>query len=139
MINFFDINAIVLLPLITAFIITALLTFFTIKLVKKLGLLDDPKLHKHPGIIHTKPIPRGGGIALFFGAFITSLFFIPFTNPIIAIFFAAFLALSIGLIDDKLNAKSKDVSPYLRFLINILKAVIFVGSGVSIHFITKPF
>jgi UDP-GlcNAc:undecaprenyl-phosphate GlcNAc-1-phosphate transferase len=57
----------------------------------------------------------------------------------IAIFFAAFLALVIGLIDDKLNAQAKDVSPYLRFCINILTAVIVVGSGVSIHFITNPF
>ncbi len=38
-----------------------------------------------------------------------------------------------------LNAKSRDVSPYIRFLINILTAVIVVGSGISIHFITNPF
>ena len=107
--------------------------------MKKIGLVDDPKLHKHPAIIHTKPIPRGGSIPLFLGAFIAALIFIPLTKTLTAILFASFLALTIGLIDDRLNAKSKDASVYLRFLINILAAVIVVGSGISIHFITNPF
>ena len=136
--NFFS-NDIILLPFVASFITTILLTFISIKVIKKLGLIDDPKLHKHPAIIHTKPIPRGGGIPLFLGAFISSLFFIPLSPTIIAIFSASFLALIIGVIDDKLNAQSKDISPYLRFLINILTAVIVVASGVSIHFITNPF
>jgi len=55
-----------------------------------------------------------------------------------AIFFAALLVLSIGIIDDKLNAKSKDVSPYIRFFVLILSAIIVVASGVSIPFITNP-
>src|SRR5882672_2878942 len=109
------ITTVAFLPFIIALAATSILTFLFIPISKKLGLLDDPKLHKHPGIIHTKPIPRGGGIPLFFGTLIASLVFIPFTNTTVAIFFAAFLALSIGLIDDKLNAQSKDVSPYLRF------------------------
>jgi UDP-GlcNAc:undecaprenyl-phosphate/decaprenyl-phosphate GlcNAc-1-phosphate transferase len=128
-----------LLPFFTALLITTILTFLSIPLVKKLGLIDDPKLHKHPGIIHTKPIPRGGGIPLFLGAFLSSIFFIPFNQTFFAIFFASFLALGIGLIDDKLNAKSKDVSPYFRFLVLILSAIIVVASGVSILFITNPF
>jgi UDP-GlcNAc:undecaprenyl-phosphate GlcNAc-1-phosphate transferase len=107
--------------------------------MKKIGLVDNPKIHKHPAIIHTKPIPRGGGIPLFLGALITGLLVLPKTPITIAVFFAAFLALAIGIIDDKLNAKGKDVPPYLRFLINILTAVIVVGSGVSIRFITNPF
>jgi UDP-GlcNAc:undecaprenyl-phosphate/decaprenyl-phosphate GlcNAc-1-phosphate transferase len=126
------------LPFITALIVTTVLTFITIPLVKKYKLLDDPKMHKHPAIIHTKPIPRGGGLPLFFGVLLTSLFFLPFNQTTIAIFVAAFLTLTIGLIDDKLNSKSKDVSPYIRFFINILCAVIVVASGVSINFITNP-
>ncbi len=129
----------VLLPFLTAFIATTILTPIAIRFIKKFGLLDDPTRHKHPAIIHSKPIPRSGGIPLFLGVLIASIFFIPFTSTTLAIFFAAFLALVIGVIDDKLNAQAKDVSPYLRFFINILTAVIVVGSGVSIHFITNPF
>lgn len=127
------------LPFIIALFVTTVLTFFTIPIAKKYGLLDDPKKHKHPAIIHTRPIPRSGGFPLFFGVFITSLFFIIFNQTTIAIFLAAFLALIIGLIDDKLNSQSKDLSPYLRFLINFITAIIVVFSGVTIHFITNPF
>jgi UDP-GlcNAc:undecaprenyl-phosphate GlcNAc-1-phosphate transferase len=132
-------NDVVLLPFLVSFLATVILTPFSIKLMKRLGLLDDPKIHKHPGIIHKNPIPRGGGLPLFLGVFIAAIFFLPFNQTTTAIFFAAFLALVIGLIDDKLNSQAKDVSPYLRFCINILTAIIVVGSGVSIHFITNPF
>lgn len=139
MTNIQDFYTLAFVPFLTAVLLTIGFTFFAIKLSNRFGLIDDPKLHKHPGIIHTKPIPRGGGIPLFLGAFVSCLLFIPFTNTLTAIFLAAFLALVIGVVDDKLNAQSKDVSPYLRFLINILTAVIVVGSGVAINFITNPF
>lgn len=134
-----DLFQIAYLPFVTAFASTALITYLLIGVIKKMGLIDDPKIHKHPGIIHSKPIPRGGGIPLFLGALVSAILFIPMTKTTIAIFFAAFLALAIGVIDDKLNAKSRDVSPYLRFLVNILTAVIVVGSGISINYITNPF
>ncbi len=131
--------SLVLVPFLLAFIITACLTPLAIKYMKKFGMIDHPKVHKHPAIVHTKPTPRGGGIPLFCGALITGLLVLPITKITVSIFFAALLALVIGIIDDKLNAKSKDVSPYLRFLVNILTAIIVVGSGVSIKFITNPF
>ena len=133
--SFIDVS---FLPFITALAITTVITFLTIPLVKKFKLIDDPKLHKHPAIIHTRPIPRGGGIPLYFGVLFTSIFFIPFNQITFAVFFAAFLALAIGLIDDKLNAQSKDISPYIRTLVQFLTAIIVVSSGVSMHFITNP-
>lgn len=131
--------SLVLLPFLLSFCITVFLTIISIKLMKRLGLVDNPKIHKHPAIIHTRIIPRGGGVPLFFGALITGLLVLPITKITISIFFAALLAMIIGVIDDKLNAKARDVSPYLRFFINILTAIIIVASGVSIRFITNPF
>lgn len=129
----------VLLPLVTAFAETALLTKLFIPFMKRFGLMDDPKRHKHPAMIHTTPIPRGGGISLFLGCLIGAFLMIPITPISIAIFSAAAIALIVGVIDDKLNGQSKDVSPYLRFFIQILTAIIVVASGVSTHFITSPF
>lgn len=123
-----------MLPLLIAFIITVLVTPFSLRIIRKLGLVDDPKIHKHPGIIHKKPIPRGGGIPFFIGILITGLFFLPLTKPVIALLIAAFIALVIGVIDDKY-----DISPYWRFLGNIVVAAIVVGSGITISFITNPF
>jgi len=132
-------NILVFTPLISSFILTAIITPLSIKFIKKNGLIDNPKLHKHPAIIHKKPIPRGGSIPIFISAFISALFLLPINNVTTSIFLASFIALVIGVIDDKLNSRSKDVSPYLRFAVNILTAIIVVASGVSIKFITNPF
>lgn len=119
---------------ITSFILTTIITPISITIFKKMKLLDDPKRHKHPGIIHTKPIPRGGGIPLFVGLLIASIVFLPMTKIVIAILIAAFVALIIGILDDKY-----DISPYIRFSINILCAAFVVFMGVNIPFITNPF
>ncbi len=128
----------VFLPFILSLIITVFITPIVIFFTKKYGLIDDPK-RKHPAILHNKPLPRGGGIALFFGAFFSGIILLPWNNITGAIFLSAFIALSIGVIDDAFNAKSKEISPYFRFLVNILCAVIVVGSGVTVPFITNPF
>lgn len=129
----------IFLSFIVSLASTAVITAVCVKLFKKIGLVDDPKQHIHPGIIHTKPIPRGGGIPLFLGAFISALLFLPINNTTIAIFASSFIMLIIGVLDDKQNSRSRDVSPYFRFLVNIVTAVVIVGSGISIHFITNPF
>lgn len=98
-----------------------------------MGLIDDPRKHKHPGIIHKKIVPRGGGIPLFMGILITTIIFLHFNKIVIALMVASFISLIIGILDDKY-----DISPYIRFLGNILVALIVVGSGVTIPFITNP-
>lgn len=121
-------------PLIIAFLLTAVITPASIILIKKIGLLDDPKTHKHPGIIHRKTTPRGGGIPLFIGIVLTAIFFLPLTKTVIALFIAGLIALLIGVIDDKY-----DISPYLRFIGNVVAALIVVMSGITVSFITNPF
>lgn len=123
----------IIFPFIISFALTTLITPVSLIIIKKIGLLDDPKIHKHPGTIHRKPVPRGGGIPLFIGIALTGLFFLPFTKPVIALFIAGSIALLVGIIDDKY-----DISPYVRFIANILVALIVVGSGISAPFITNP-
>jgi UDP-GlcNAc:undecaprenyl-phosphate GlcNAc-1-phosphate transferase len=123
---------------LVAFLTVVFITPLTITLLTHFGIVDDPTRHKHPGIIHTKITARGGGIVLFIGVITAGLFFLPLTQPIINIFFAAIIALFIGVYDDYLNARGKDLSPYIRFFGNILCASIIVFSGVRINFITNP-
>lgn len=129
----------VLLPFFTAFLLTALLTPAVIVLMKKVGLIDDPQKHKHPAIIHKRIVPRGGGLALFLGAWLAVPFFLPLTPQVGAVFVASLLLLIVGLFDDKRNAQSRDVPPYIRLLNNLLVAVIVVASGITITYITNPF
>lgn len=126
-------NFIIFLPIILAFLITVISTPLSIRLIKKFGVLDDPRTHKHPAIIHKKPVPRGGGIPLFLGVLISSLIFLPMVKITIGFLIAAFIALLIGILDDKL-----DLSPYFRFAMNIIAAVIVVAAGATVPFITNP-
>ena len=125
---------IILYPFIIAFIITALITPLSLVFIKKMGLVDDPRYHKHPAMLHKKPTPRGGGIPLFMGIVIAGIFFLPLTKAVIALFVAGSIALLLGVIDDKY-----DLSPYLRFVVNIAVALIVVTAGITIPFITNPF
>ena len=130
-----DKNLIIIFPLVVAFLATIIATPLSLILIRKMGILDDPKIHKHPAIIHTKPIPRGGGLPLFLGILIAGAIFLWPPNEItIAVFFAGFIALVVGLLDDKF-----DISPYIRFATNILSALIVVSAGITVSFITNPF
>lgn len=126
-------NSLFLMPLLVAFVTTLIATPLCLIFIKKLGLFDDPKRHKHPAIIHNKPVPRGGGIPLFIGIMTVMILFLPLTKITITLLIASFCALIIGVLDDKL-----DVSPYFRFFTNIVTAAIIIGSGIGIPFITNP-
>ena len=126
---------IIFLPFLISFITVVAVTPLSLIFIKKLGIIDDPKKHKHPAILHKKPVPRGGGIPLFIGVVIAGAIFLWPPNEItIAVFFAGFIALVVGLLDDKF-----DISPYIRFATNILSALIVVSAGITVSFITNPF
>lgn len=130
----FNLNTIIIFPLLTAFLATVIATPVSLIFIKKLGIVDDPKTHKHPAVIHKKPIPRAGGIPLFAGVLIAGLLFMPIIKITVAIFAASFICLLIGVLDDKY-----DISPYVRFIVNIISALIVVWAGINIPFITNPF
>ena len=122
-----------LIPALLSFITTVLCVPFVIKFARKFDLMDDPKRHIHPAILHNKPIPRAGGLAIFFGIIASVLFFIPLDNLTTALLVSGSLVVITGILDDKY-----DLSPYLRFFINIVSAGIIVYGGISIPFITNP-
>lgn len=125
---------VIFFPFLIAFIATVIATPLSIFIIKKMGILDDPKTHKHPAIIHKTPIPRGGSIPFFIGIALAGILFLPLTKVVISLFIASFIALLVGIIDDKY-----DISPYFRFLANIVASGIVVGSGITIPFVTNPF
>lgn len=118
------------LAALTAFIATPLV----IKLANKLGIIDDPKKSNHPKVIHTYPVPRAGGLAIFLAILISALVFLPIDKHITGILIGATILVIMGLIDDKFN-----LNPYLRLLIGIFAASIPVAFGIGIAFVSNPF
>lgn len=133
-----DFINLVLLPFILSFLFTTIFTPFSLVFIKKFGLIDHPKKHVHPAIIHKEPVPRGGGIPIFLGIILSGLFLLPLNTITVGIYIAAFISMVTGIADDKLNSKSKDLSPIFRLFVNIVCAVIIVACGISIKYITNP-
>ncbi|MBL7159553.1 undecaprenyl/decaprenyl-phosphate alpha-N-acetylglucosaminyl 1-phosphate transferase [Candidatus Microgenomates bacterium] len=124
----------VMIAFLFSFLISFSTTPLVIKLAKKLKLVDDPKKRKHPAHTHKGIIPRGGGLSLYLGIAIASLFFLSVNKVLLGILLGGGLTTLIGLRDDK-----KDISPYSRFFMNFLVAGLAVAAGVGIPYITNPF
>lgn len=121
------------LPLFVSFLVSFVATFIVIKLAPRLGIMDDPGVRLHPAKLHNKPVPRGGGLAVFCAILLSSSLFLPFDQRLTGILFGASLVVAIGFLDDRRN-----LSPYLRLGVQFLAALAVVLSGVGIAFITNP-
>ena len=120
-------NFLIFSTLFLSTILSILLVPKLINLGKKLNLLDLPGKRK----IHTKPIVRSGGIAIFIAFIIPIIIFFNFLNisndSIIIFLIANTLFFLIGLIDDFLN-----ISPYIKLFFQILITSIIFALGIQI-------
>lgn len=128
-----EILRLTVLPFLTAGIVVYLITPLIIKTGGILGIIDDPRFHKHPKVIHTYPVPRGGGIATFAGILIASIIFIPIDKHLIGILLGGLVLMILGFIDDKY-----DLSPYKRLLVQFFVAGIPIAAGIGIAYIKFP-
>ncbi|PIV09432.1 hypothetical protein COS31_02350 [Candidatus Roizmanbacteria bacterium CG02_land_8_20_14_3_00_36_15] len=123
-----------IIVLLTSFIIAYCLTIPTISLAKKLRLVTDKKIRFHPAHTHEGIIPRGGGLPIYFSILITSFIFLPINKIIFGILLSSGLLIIVGLLDDYY-----DLSPYLRFITNLLISALVIGFGLGIPYLSNPF
>ena len=110
---------IILIVLVT-FLTSALLTPFIIKAAHHVGALDIPNARK----VHTKPIPRMGGLAIF-GAFLLGyMLFARTSNQMLSILIGGFIIVLTGLFDD-----IKPVPAKIKFILQIIAAGVVVFYG----------
>ena len=117
-----------------ASLFSSLLTIPTIYLAKKFNLVTDKKTRSHPAHTHTGLIPRGGGIPIYLALFFSSLIFIPISKIVFGVLFTSGALVFIGVLDDYF-----DLSPYLRFSLNLLISATMIGFGLGIPYISNPF
>ncbi len=118
----------------TSFFLATVFTPLIIMLYTKRGWLDDPRKSSHPKVIHTKPIPRGGGLVIFFAILVAAFAFLPMDKHIIGILLSAGCITLLGFLDD-----IKDLNPYLRLPLLFAAALVVVGAGVGIAYVSNPF
>lgn len=128
-----DLFELSILPGLVAGVFSFLATPFVIRFAKKIDIIDDPEKHRHPKVIHDKPTPRGGGLAIFIGVLVASVTFLPFDKHLTGILLGAGLAVVVGLLDDKY-----DLNPYLRLFSGFVIAGLPIAGGIGISFISNP-
>ncbi len=119
---------------LTAALLALILTKPTIFLARMFKLVTDKKKRPHPAHTHVGVIPRAGGLPIFFGFLISVIIFIPINKIVAGIIICSALLIILGLLDDYY-----DLSPYWRFVANILIATLMIMFGLGIPYVSNPF
>src|SRR5437870_6781675 len=80
----------------TALVVVVLLTPAVGGMARMLGVVDRPDARR----VHTRPIPRLGGLALFFAIIVPALAFLHFGRETRGLLLGAAVATTVGVIDD---------------------------------------
>ena len=124
-----------LLLLTAAALVTALaVSFLMCPLVKsfayKIGAIDVPKDNRR---MHKKPVPRLGGLAIFFGFIVSILLFAEISGEMQGILLGAVIIVVLGVVDDMTPLRA-----YFKFFVQIVAALVAVFHGVVIETLSNP-
>lgn len=123
-----------MLAFISSLLIASLIAPLVIALYRQHGWLDDPEKNTHVKATHTRAVPRGGGVIIFFATLIPALLLLRVDTYLVAILVGAALLTIVGVLDDVL-----DIHPVIRLGTGLLAALIVVGSGIGIAYVSNPF
>ena len=115
------------MPFFIAWIAGVLLVPLVCSVAIKLGIVDNPGHRK----IHTKPIPRLGGVAIYLAVFLGALPLLEADGKTAGLLLAATFIFVIGFLDDLL-----DLPPKLKLAGQLVACLILVSFNVRIDFIT---
>lgn len=116
-----------------SFLVSCLVAPLVIRLYTRLGWLDNPATQNHPKVVHTYPVPRGGGLVVAAGIVAALVFTAALQPELWGVMLGALILLISGTLDDHY-----DISPYVRYLLNFLAAGLVIVSGIGINFVTNP-
>ena len=112
----------------------AVVAFITTPVVRslafKIGAVDVPRDSRR---MHDHPIPRMGGLAIFFGFILSVLLFLPLTTQLRGMLLGAVVIVILGIFDDIYALSAK-----LKFAVQIGAALIAVLMGNQIDYLSNP-
>lgn len=123
------------LILLLASLVTALvMSFAATPLVKifaqKVGAIDVPKDNRR---MHDHPIPRLGGLAVFFGFILSTLLFAGIDTKVRGMLLGCIIIVTTGVIDDIVPLKW-----WVKLLCQLAAAILAVCHGIRIEMFTNP-
>lgn len=126
-----------IIALIIAVVVAYAATPLMIRLAKLVGAIDVPKDERR---VHTVPIPRLGGLAIFLGFTAGLLYYInglqnhnDMISKIFGVMIGAAIIVTLGFFDD-----IKPLPAKFKFVVQIIAAMIAIHSGVRIESVTNP-
>ena len=123
------------LRLFFIFIIAFLMAFSSTPIVSmlagKIGAIDVPNDERRA---HSKPIPRLGGLAIFYGFIVAVLCLSEIDMKLQGILIGSVIIVIVGIMDDMM-----DLNAFVKLFFQIIAAVIVVMHGVTIEIFTNPF
>ncbi len=115
-------------------LLTALIAFLLTPQIKKLafrlGAVDEPDERK----VHTVPMPRLGGLAVFLAFICGVILLLPLNREIKGLLLSSSFIVLLGAIDDIVS-----LPPLPKMIGQITAAVMLCLSGVQVHYVTNPF
>ena len=120
-----------ILMLVVTFAISCLMTPVAIKLAPKVGAIDVPKDARR---MHSKPMPRFGGLAMFVATEAGLAIFCHNDPKVLSIIVGGALIYGVGVYDDVKGMRAK-----VKFLLQMLCAVAVYLGGIHIDFVRNPF
>jgi len=121
----------IILSLLVAFLVAFSATPVVMLYANKIGAIDIPKDNRR---VHKRPIPRIGGLAIFYGFIISALIFGVIDENMAGILIGAVIIVTVGIIDD-----IKGLPAIVKLICQIIAASVVVFSGVTIEFLGIPF
>ncbi len=115
--------------IIFAYFVVLMLVPQVITLANRIGAVDIPCERK----VHATPVPRIGGLAIYFGYIVSVMLFVPSSTMKIGIILASTLIVLVGIFDDLYN-----ISPRKKLLGQFAAAFLLTMFGIQIGFISNP-
>lgn len=106
--------------ILITFVSTLILVPFVRNIAIHINAIDIPNKRK----VHTKPMPRLGGLAIYLSFLVGYMFFAPLTTQMISILISSFLIIILGIIDD-----INPLKPTTKLWGQLLVAIILVFFG----------
>lgn len=122
-----------ILGLLTSLVIAFIATPYVKRLAEKVGAVDSPDHRK----VHTRIMPRMGGLAIYLGYVVSFFIFVPYKSKpeMIGIFIGGTIVLITGMLDDKLQ-----LSPKWKLLGQLIgTALVAIPFGLKIGIVHLPF
>ena len=116
--------------IVVAFLVAYASTPIVKILAAKIGAIDVPNDDRR---MHKKPIPRLGGVAIFYGFIVSILCFCEINESIRGILIGSVIIVAVGVLDDVIQLKAT-----YKLIGQILAAGVVVFHNVRIDYLTNP-